>query len=141
MKQAEDNKTIDMWAVKKTYAITIKYVAYANYTIDAHTPEEAEAEALTRKRPNCRFRQATWYLRFPQQCLALRFRWIFHLGLRVLQSTLLFPNFVQFFAQHLHFVVAKCQQHTFRVALISKRLNLSPKVCMFPLQTDYCGLQ
>ena len=45
MKQAEDNKTIDMWAVKKTYAITIKYVAYANYTIDAHTPEEAEAEA------------------------------------------------------------------------------------------------
>ena len=29
----------------KTYSIAIKYVAYANYTIDANSPEEAEAEA------------------------------------------------------------------------------------------------
>ena len=29
----------------KTYSIAIKYVAYANYTIDANSSEEAEAEA------------------------------------------------------------------------------------------------
>jgi hypothetical protein len=45
MKQAIDNKTIDMWEEKKTYSIAIKYVAYSNYTIDADSPEEAEAQA------------------------------------------------------------------------------------------------
>jgi hypothetical protein len=29
----------------KTYQVTLKYVAYAHYEIDANSPEEAEAQA------------------------------------------------------------------------------------------------